>query len=181
MRISTKTIVSIGMFAAIISVLSIVTIPMPSGVPVTLQTFAIALAGFTLGAKRGTSATTVYLLLGAVGIPVFAGMTGGISRLFGHTGGFLWGFLFLTLFCGIGIHCRPVWMRVTLGIVGLAVCHVIGVMQFAVVADSPVPEAFLLASAPYIAKDIVSVLGAYAVALPVRHALSVSRLMSSSY
>ena len=55
MKISTKAIVSIGMFAAVISVLSIVTIPMPSGVPVTLQTFAIALGGYVLGAKRGTA------------------------------------------------------------------------------------------------------------------------------
>ena len=181
MKISTKTIVTVGMFAAVISVLSIVTIPMPSGVPVTLQTFAIALGGYVLGAKRGTAATLVYLLIGAVGIPVFAGMTGGFSRFLSHTGGFLWGFIFLSLLCGIGIRCRPVWMRIALGIAGLAVCHLFGVLQFAAVTGNPIPQAFLLASAPYIAKDVVSAVCAYIVALPIRRALSASRITSSSY
>ena len=91
MKISTKTMVSVGMFAAVLGVLSVLTIPMPSGVPLTLQTFAMALCGYTLGAKRGTAAVALYLLLGAVGVPVFAGMTGGVSRFVGPTGGFLWG------------------------------------------------------------------------------------------
>ena len=79
MKISTKTIVTVGMFTAVLSVLSILTIPMPTGVPVTLQTFAMALCGYVLGWKKGTSSTLIYILLGTVGVPVFAGMTGGPS------------------------------------------------------------------------------------------------------
>lgn len=77
MKISTKTIATVGMFTAVLSVLSILTIPMPTGVPVTLQTFAMALCGYVLGTKRGTASTVLYILLGTVGVPVFAGMTGG--------------------------------------------------------------------------------------------------------
>lgn len=171
MQISTKTIVTVGMFAAVISVLSILTIPMPSGVPVTLQTFAIALGGYVLGAKRGVAATMVYLLLGAVGVPVYAGMTGGPSHLFSYTGGFLWGFILLSLFCGIGIRRHSVGIRIAFGVVGLFVCHLFGVLQFAIVTGASISEAFLLASAPYIIKDIISIAGACLAALPIRRAL----------
>ncbi len=171
MKISTKTIVTIGMFTAVLSVLSILTIPMPSGVPVTLQTFAVALCGYVLGFRRGTASTVIYLLLGTVGVPVFAGMTGGPSWLAGYTGGFLWGFLFLTALCGAGMTKKSFIVRIAMGIAGLAVCHLLGVIQYAVVAGVTFPVSFLQVSVPYLIKDVISVVGAYLVALPVRRAL----------
>ena len=142
MKISTKTIVTVGMFTAVLSVLSILTIPMPTGVPVTLQTFAMALCGYVLGWKKGTSSTLIYILLGTVGVPVFAGMTGGPSWLAGYSGGFIWGFIFLTMLCGVGMAQKQIWLRVLLGLAGLAVCHLLGVIQFAIVAATPFPAAF---------------------------------------
>ena len=65
-KISTRSIVAVGVFAAVIAVLSQISVPMPSQVPITLQTFAIALAGYVLGWKRGLGAVGVYVLLGAV-------------------------------------------------------------------------------------------------------------------
>ena len=62
-RVSTRSIVITGMFAAVIAVLAQVALPMPSGVPVTLQTFAIALTGVVLGAKLGMAAAGVYIWL----------------------------------------------------------------------------------------------------------------------
>ena len=104
MKTSSKTqsIAMIGMFTAVLAVLSILQIPMPSGVPITLQTFAVALCGYCLGKKNGTLCVALYLILGFVGVPVFTGMTAGIGKLFGYTGGFLYGFLFLAFFCGLG-------------------------------------------------------------------------------
>lgn len=92
-KITTKDIVGVGMFAAVLAVLSQISIPMPSGVPITLQTFAVALAGVVLAWKLGTASVLVYILLGAVGVPVFAGFTGGAQALVNYTGGFIWGFL----------------------------------------------------------------------------------------
>ena len=103
---STATITTIGMFTAVLAVLSILQIPMPSGVPITLQTFAVALCGYVLGRKNGTLCVLLYLLLGFAGVPVFTGMTAGIGKLVGYTGGFLYGFLFLAFFCGLGIHLK---------------------------------------------------------------------------
>lgn len=177
MKISTKTIVTVGMFTAVLSVLSILTIPMPTGVPVTLQTFAMALCGYVLGWKKGTSSTLIYILLGTVGVPVFAGMTGGPSWLAGYSGGFIWGFIFLTMLCGVGMAQTQIWLRVLLGLAGLAVCHLLGVIQFAIVAATPFPAAFVAVSVPYIVKDVISVVGAYLVAIPIRKALAAGNIL----
>ena len=85
----------IGIFAVVIAVCSWISIP--AAVPFTLQTFAVFLAVILLGGKRGTMAVLVYILLGAMGIPVFAGFRGGIGVLFNNTGGYIVGFLCSTL------------------------------------------------------------------------------------
>ena len=97
--LSVPEIAMTGMFTAVLAVLSILQIPMPSGVPITLQTFAVALCGYVLGARKGLLSVALYLLIGFMGLPVFTGMTSGIGKLFGFTGGFLYGFLFLVFFC----------------------------------------------------------------------------------
>lgn len=96
----------IALFAAMIAVLAQISIPLPAGVPLTLQTLAVPLAGLVLGRKRGTLATLVYLLLGAAGVPVFAGMKGGIHILFGMTGGFLVSFPLMAYAAGLGIEMK---------------------------------------------------------------------------
>ena len=92
----------ISIFAAIIAVCAQVSLPMPYGVPLTLQTFAIQLAGVVLGPKKGALAALVYITLGAVGVPVFAGFTGGMGIVLGVTGGFILSFPLLALLAGIG-------------------------------------------------------------------------------
>lgn len=178
MKLSTKAVVTTGMFTAVLSVLSMITIPMPSGVPLTLQTFAMALCGYVLGAKRGIAAVSVYILLGFCGIPVFAGMTGGPALLFGYRGGFIWGFLFLALLCGAANRFRNRLFSLSAGAAGLAVCHLFGVLQFSAVSQNPVSSSFLLVSLPFLLKDAVSVAGAYMVAAPVRKALLAGNILS---
>lgn len=167
-KISTKEIVCVGMFAAVLAVLSQIAIPMPSGVPITLQTFAIALTGVVLAWKLGVTSTLVYILLGAVGVPVFSEFSGGLHVLVNYTGGFIWGFIVLTLLCGIGITLGNKLLGVLLGFVGLAVCHLFGVIQFMVVMKMGLMESFLLASAPYLIKDAISVILAFAVGSQIR-------------
>ena len=94
-KISTKDMVQIAMFTAVVAVLSQIAIPMPSEVPVTLQTLAVALCGYVLGSKKGAVSLLVYALLGAVGAPVFANFKGGLGAIAGPTGGFIWGFIFM--------------------------------------------------------------------------------------
>ena len=80
-RISVKNIVLAGMFAAFLAVMSQVSLPMPTGVPITVQVFAVALVGVILGWKRGVLAVLVYILIGAVGVPVGTGdIAGGFEQ-----------------------------------------------------------------------------------------------------
>ncbi|MGI5970504.1 MAG: biotin transporter BioY [Oscillospiraceae bacterium] len=122
-----------ALFAAVITVCSWITIP--AAVPFTMQTFAVFLAGGLGGGKRAAASVLVYVLLGAAGLPVFHGFTGGIGILLGSTGGYILGFigaaltmwLFERLF-GTGSLALASGMAA-----GLAVCYIIGSLWFAAV------------------------------------------------
>ena len=91
-RSKTYDIVYIAVFAVIMAICSWISIP--AAVPFTLQTFGVFVAVGVLGGKRGTLSILVFILLGAIGVPVFAGFSGGIGVLAGTTGGYIIGFLF---------------------------------------------------------------------------------------
>ena len=131
------------------AVLSIVTIPLPTGVPVTLQTFAMAFCGYVLGWKLGGASSALYLILGAIGVPVYAGMSGGFGALLGPAGGFIFGFIPMAMLCGAGIKKGFPGKPFVLGIAGLAVCHAFGVVQFSIVTGNTIPASFLAVSVPY--------------------------------
>ena len=84
--------VCIAIFAVLMAICSWIAVP--TTVPFTMQTFGLFLTVGVLGGKRGTLAILIFILLGAVGIPVFSGFTGGLGILFGTTGGYIIGFIF---------------------------------------------------------------------------------------
>ena len=90
-KLKIRNMVLCALFAALMAVCAWLAFPLGS-IVFTLQSFAVFLALLTLGGGRGTAAILVYLLLGAVGLPVFSGFRGGLGALFGITGGYLWGF-----------------------------------------------------------------------------------------
>lgn len=167
-----------GVFAALLAVLSQISIPLPTGIPVTLQTFAVALCGFALGPGLGAAAVGVYLALGAVGVPVFAGFSGGIGSFVGMTGGYLWAFLPMAFLCGLGARQKNRALALTVGFGGLAVCHLCGSFQFALVSAVSPWNAFLLASAPYFLKDAASLVVAYLAAAAILRSLEKARLVT---
>lgn len=85
----------VGLSAALIAVCTWISVPLPSEIAFTMQTFAVCTISALLGWKRGLSAVIVYLLLGAAGLPVFSGFRAGVGVLLGATGGYLIGFLFM--------------------------------------------------------------------------------------
>lgn len=178
----TSTIILTGMFTAIAAVISSLPIGFQIfGVPATLQTFAMAFLGFVLGPKNGTTAAAVYILLGLAGIPVYNGFTGGPSVLFGMTGGFIWGFLFIAFFCGTSYEQRNynlknILIKIFLPFAGLIICHVIGIIQFCLVMDMKLWPAAMSVSIPYLPKDILSIVIAYFIAVSIRKALSASKI-----
>ena len=96
----TKDLAYVALCAVLMAVCSWINIP--SAIPFTLQTFAIFYTLGLIGGKRGTAAIVVYLLLGALGLPVFAGFSGGIGILLGITGGYMLGFIFMGLVYWLG-------------------------------------------------------------------------------
>lgn len=150
-----RTLTRIAMFAAILAICSQIAIPLPAGVPVTLQTFAIALAGYSLGAKNGTLSVLTWGILGVCGIPVFANFVGGPAALFGKTGGFIYGFLLLALFCGLAVG-KPLAARIALSAGGLLLCHLCGVLHFAALTGTDPVKSALLVSIPFLIKDLLS-------------------------
>lgn len=173
----TVTLVLIGMFTAIAAVISALPIGFQIfGVPATLQTFAMAFLGFVLGKKNGTIAVAVYILLGLVGIPVYNGFAGGPSVLFGMTGGFIWGFLFIGFLCGFAYEHKNIVIKIILPLAGLILCHVLGVIQFCIITDMKIWPAALAVSIPYLPKDILSMVIAYFAALSIRKALASAKI-----
>ncbi|MGN0967961.1 MAG: biotin transporter BioY [Oscillospiraceae bacterium] len=130
----TRDLVYIALFAVLMAVCSWISIPILQ-VPYTLQTFAVFLAVGVLGGKRGTLAVLVYILLGAVGVPVFAGFTGGLGILLGNTGGYIIGFLFTALVMWLmeALLGKKIWVLAVSMVLGLLVCYAFGTAWFMVV------------------------------------------------
>ena len=123
----------IAMFAVIIAVCSWISVPLT--VPITLQTFGVFAALGVLGGKKGTIAVIVYVLLGAVGLPVFAGFKLGIGTLLGTTGGYIIGFVLsgivywaITDKFGTKLAVTVIAMAL-----GLLVCYAFGTAWFMIV------------------------------------------------
>lgn len=126
----TRDIVYMSVFTAMISICSWISIP--ASIPFTLQTMGVFTTVGLLGGKRGTLTILTYILLGAIGIPVFAGFTGGVSVLLGTTGGYIMGFLLSALLMW-GIETIMGRNQIVLAfsmVAGLIVCYVFGTAWF---------------------------------------------------
>ena len=124
--------VYIGLSAAIIAVCSWISIPLT--VPITLQTMGVVLISGLFGAKRGTLSTLLYILIGAIGVPVFSGFMSGFGVLLGSTGGYIIGFIFTALIVGIvSDKTNKLWALILSMVVGILVCYAFGTAWFAVV------------------------------------------------
>ena len=125
----TKSLVQIALGAAFIAVCAWITIPGP--IPFTMQTLAVLTVAGLLGAGKGCAAVGVYLLLGAVGVPVFSGFRGGVQALVGPTGGYLIGFLFTALLVGWAAGRFPkVWQTAAFMALGVLICYAFGTAWF---------------------------------------------------
>ena len=152
-----RNLTYVSLCVAIMAVLSQIAIPV-GAVPLTIQSFVVALIGYFLGGKAGLCTVAVYILLGLVGAPVFAGFQGGFHTLISYTGGFIFGYLPFVLLCGIR---GKRWQRIALGVVGLLFCHMCGTVQYTLLAEMSFWKASLVVSLPFLVKDAFLVVGAY--------------------
>jgi biotin transport system substrate-specific component len=171
--IPTKKIVLSSLFAALLALVAQISIPLPfSPVPVTGQTFGIFLVGALLGGKWGAVSVLIYLLLGAVGLPVFHQFQGGLHILFGPTGGFLWGFVPGTYLLGKITEKKNSYGTMVLGMFFcMGIYFSLGALYLALTAGLDFYRALLLGVAPFLPLDIVKLLAAAGLGMAVRKRL----------
>ena len=160
-KIKTKQMVLIALMTAVTCVLGPLSIPLPfSPVPISLTNFAIFLAIFVLGMKNGTISFIIYLLLGAVGVPVFSSFRGGLQVLAGPTGGYLIGFIFLALIMGFALdHFDRKLLPTIIGmIIGMVVCYAFGTVWLAKLLSLSFKEGLLMGVIPYLPGDAAKII-----------------------
>lgn len=160
-KIRTKQMVLIALMTAVTCVLGPLSIPLPfSPVPISLTNFAIFLAIFVLGMKSGTISFIIYLLLGAIGVPVFSSFRGGLQVLAGPTGGYLIGFIFLALIMGFALdHFNRKLVPTIIGmIIGMAVCYAFGTVWLAKLLSLSFKEGLMMGVIPYLAGDAAKII-----------------------
>ena len=153
-KIRTKQMVLIALMTAVTCVLGPLSIPLPfSPVP-------IFLAIFVLGMKSGTISFIIYLLLGAIGVPVFSSFRGGLQVLAGPTGGYLIGFIFLALIMGFALeHFDRKLVPTIIGmIIGMAVCYAFGTVWLAKLLSLSFKEGLMMGVIPYLPGDAAKII-----------------------
>lgn len=161
-RMKTADMAYIALFAVVLSICSWITIP--GIVPYTMQTFGVFIAVGVLGGKRGTLAVLIYLLLGAIGLPVFSGFAGGIGYLLGATGGYILGFAFAALVMWgmeriAGRKKRVLFFSM---LAGLVVCYGFGTLWFLLVYYGQISGIGLWTALtwcvfPYVIPDLIKI------------------------
>lgn len=174
--ISTHDLVLVSMFASILAIISQISVPMPTGVPVTVQLFGIALTGSVLGWKLGTLATLVYILLGATGLPIFSNFQGGIQCLAGMTGGYILAWPVMAALSGIRVKQQNRFLSLTLSLIaalaGLMIVEFAGAFQWSLLTSEMSFRAIIIYSfAAFIPKDILLTVAAVLLAGRIRRPL----------
>jgi biotin transport system substrate-specific component len=170
-----RPMVYASLFAALTAAGAYLAVPI-GPVPIVLQNLFVFLAGLLLGSRWGLASVAVYLLAGLVGLPVFAGGTGGIGRIFGPTGGFLLGYLPVVLLIGRITERRPSRMLRDVLAMALAVAahYACGVPWLAIVTGMPLEKALLAGMVPFLPGDALKVAAAALIAKALRPVMRLS-------
>ena len=172
---SNRQVARCGVCIALLAVSAWITVPL-GPVPFTMQTFVLALLPQVMRTRDALFTVVVYLLLGAVGVPMFSGFQGGLGVLLGPTGGYLLGFAAGMPVAGAVAHSDVLPRRargVAAGIALLAVSYVLGTFQLMNVYGIDAPAALAVAVMPFIVPDVVKVAMSVGVAERVCRALGV--------
>lgn len=148
-------------------------------IPVSLTNLVIYLTVWLLGAKTATVSVAVYLLLGAVGLPVFSNFSGGLGKLLGPTGGYLIGFLAVAYIGGLVVTKTRgnVFATFAALVVGTAVLYTFGTVWFLVLTKAELGYALSVCVTPFIGLDLAKMALATVVGKPIRMALEKSKLL----
>jgi len=182
MKLSVKQLTLTGLMTAVICALGPLALSIPvSPVPLSMGTLAIYFAVFILGAKLGTASVVIYILLGLVGVPVFTNFTGGPGKLFGPTGGYIIGYIFMALICGFFVdrYGKKLPLLFLGMLLGTAACYLFGTLWLQYQLSLTFPEALAMAVLPYIPGDLIKLVIALALGSQVRKRLAKANLLQA--
>lgn len=172
-KLSIQDICSIALCTAVTAIMAQISIPMPLGVPMTMQTFAITLSAVILGSKKGAVSALIYILLGAVGLPILAGFTGGLQYFAGPTGGFLISFPIMAFVIGLGVdrfrHIKGGFILCLIS--GTIINYIFGIALFCFLTGSSVMTGFTACVLPFIPTAVLKAVLASIIGLKIRERL----------
>ena len=179
MKMSTHDLVLCALCAAVTCVLAPISIPLAGEVPVSLATFAVMLSGILLGGRNGAISQLIYVLLGSVGVPVFAGWKGGAGIVAGVTGGYIVGYIPMALVTGFlyrrfgrGRKGAGQYAVMALSMAaGTAVLYLLGTAWFIAQTGMTVPAALAACVFPFLPGDALKIAAVTAAAPPIERAL----------
>ena len=159
-RLTTQRLVLIALVTAITCILAPLSIPIPvSPVPISLTNLVLLISVYVLGWKDAAVSYIVYLLLGAAGLPVFSGFAGGPAKIAGPTGGYLLGFIFMTILAGIFVErfLENRFLIVTGMILATVIAYIFGTAWLAFQMDLSFTAALSIGVLPYLPGDTAKI------------------------
>ncbi len=161
-----------SMFTAIMCVLSPISIPFIFGIPITLQTLTIMITAIVLDTKKAVIVTSMYVLLGAVGLPVFAGATSGVGIVFGTTGGFILSFPILAFIVAYitDKHNSIIWVVIAL-LIGNFINFSCGAIWFSYITKTDAVNTIKAVVLPFLSILIIQIMLAVTIGMTLKKAL----------
>lgn len=173
LNLSIKEITLVGMCAALMAIFSQLSIPLPfTSVPVTLQVFGLVILAVIVGAKVGTLSLIIYVIIGAIGLPVFANFHSGFGVLIGPTGGYIIGFVIMAFLIGYASSKKNKIILFTVSYLGVLIDLILGTIQLKVVTGMTVNAALIAGLYPFILKDLITVSIAVIIGLKVKKSVA---------
>lgn len=174
-KMTTAQMTVTALMTAITCILGPMALPIPvSPVPISLTNLVIYFMVYVLGMKLSTISFIVYLLLGTVGLPVFSGFSGGLAKLAGPTGGYLIGFIFLTLIAGFAVEKFPgkIYIHAIGMVIGTAVCYIFGTLWLSSQLGRTFVEGLGIGVIPYLPGDTIKIILALVLGPQIKKAVS---------
>ncbi|HLQ74204.1 MAG TPA: biotin transporter BioY [Bacillota bacterium] len=173
-----QLMITIALFATIIGVFSQITIPLPL-IPITGQTLAIGLAATIMGSRNGTAAVILYIIIGSIGIPVFAQFSAGLGVVVGPTGGFLVGFIPTAFIIGLYLEKTSFTIGHALiaNVLGMFITLCFGMTWLKISAQLSWGAAFMSGFAPFLIVGLIKAYLAASIGVLVRQRLKKAKLL----
>lgn len=167
----TRDLILIALFPALMAATAGISIPLGAIPAITLQTFFVMMAGLLLGAKKAAYSMIIYVILGSIGIPVFAGYTGGLGIILGKSGGFLFGFIIAAFFIGFMKNIKIINKNLIaipfILVTASVIIYMCGATYIALLTNTSI-FSILATFTPYYIGDFIKIGATYTVYLSVR-------------